>query len=322
MKFSDKSKILILILSLIIISLFIYILNHNHNDVDKNISKYPYIDISRHLIDQKHYLSTIEPLRKKIRQISQDFEKTGRETSIYIEYLNTGANISINPEKYIFPASLIKVPISMAVMKKVQDGEWKLTNELVLLEGDKDNLSGDQDTLLGQEPVGTRFTIEELLERLIIDSDNTANAILLRNIGEKNLLEVIEALGLDKLINVDGSISSKEYSRVIRSLYSASYLNRENSNYLLSLLDQSKFDDFISKNFQNIPFPHKYGEHIDLRIYADSGIMYVPNRPVSITILVKGDSSIPLEKDLEVSVSFLRKISDEIYSFVSTYNND
>ncbi len=316
-----KKIIYIVILSNIAVLTFLYAAI-TKNSIEVEIKKYPYIDQSRHFIKQENYFSTIEPLRKKVKSIAADFEKTGRDVSLYIEYLNTGSNISINPQKYIFPASLIKVPVAIAVMKRIEDGKWDLSNKLVLLDGDKDNLSGNLDSLLGGESVGTTFTIEYLLESLLMYSDNTANAILLRNIGEKDLKDVISALGLDELIKEDGSISSKEYSRIIKSLYSASYLNRESSNYLLYLLDNTNFDEFISGDIdKSIPFPHKYGEHIGLRIYADSGIMFVENRPVLITIVVKGRKDIPFESDYDASQKFLKEISKEVYTFVETYKN-
>lgn len=287
------------------------------------VAKYPHIDFSRHFIDQKHYLPTINPLRTKIRELARELENSGRTVTLYIEYINTGANISVNQDTYIFPASLVKLPIAMAVMKRVQDGDWLLTNELVLLEGDKDVLSGDQNNLLGKYAIGTRFTIAELLQMSLSESDNTAMAILLRNVGERELDSVVDALGLEKLFNENGAISAKEYSRILRSLYSASYLNRENSEYLLTLLDSSTFNDFITYGLEEqISFPHKYGEHIERRIYADSGIAYLQNRPYLLTVVIKGVETVPYEIDRNVAVAFMRAISDESYSYFSSANNE
>lgn len=306
------------LIALVGAGIYIYT-DYSGGDFKKDISQYPYIDPSRHLIAQEHYFTTIEPLRKQIREMTEDSEKTGRKATVYIEYLNTGANISINPELSLFPASLIKLPIGMAAAKRVQDGEWKLENELVLLQGDKDTGSGAEEVLLGREAVGTRFTIEELLRQLLTNSDNTANAILLRNIGEKHLLAMVAALGLEDLLQADGSITAKEYSRILRSLYSASYLNREYSNLLLAFLDDSPWNEFLTKDLEEeIPFPHKYGEHIELRIFADSGIMYIPNRPVLLVVVVEGDSTVSLEEDAVYASQFLADVANVTYEFVTS----
>lgn len=61
-------------------------------------------------------LTTVQPIREKLHTLFQ--EESLEHTSLYFEYLNTGANISINQDIRILPASLIKVPLAMAVMKK------------------------------------------------------------------------------------------------------------------------------------------------------------------------------------------------------------
>lgn len=82
-------------------------------------------------------LTTVQPIREKLHDL---FEKEELSyTSLYFEYLNTGANISINQDVRILPASLIKVPLAMAVMKKIEKGDWKLYNELILTKEDRDN---------------------------------------------------------------------------------------------------------------------------------------------------------------------------------------
>ena len=82
------------------------------------VQKYPLLDPMRHFMEEKNIITTLQPIRLKYRDI---VEKNGPESiSIYFEYLNTGANISINPDLRILPASLIKVPLAMAVMKKIE----------------------------------------------------------------------------------------------------------------------------------------------------------------------------------------------------------
>lgn len=85
---------------------------------------------------EENIITTLQPIRLKFNEIVQ---KNGpKSISIYFEYLNTGANISINQDLRILPASLIKVPLAMAVMKKIERGEWLLSNELILMKEDRD----------------------------------------------------------------------------------------------------------------------------------------------------------------------------------------
>lgn len=281
-------------------------------------NEFPLVDPARNFIPQSDYIVNLQPLREKLLDLSSNL--TTEQVSIYIEFLNTGANISINPDTYIWPASLTKVPLALAAMKKVERGEWDLANELVLMPGDADDKSGDLENPLAEYPIGTRFTIEQLLEELLVKSDNTAYFILLRNVHKDDLKGVIEGIGIESLFSEEGKVSAKEYSRILRSLYTASYLDREGSEKILSLLDESEFNDFLSYSvYDSVPFPHKYGEYIPYNAYSDSGIVYIPNRPVLISVMFQGNEKGDLEEERAKAQSFMRTVFDETYSYLTAY---
>ncbi len=290
--FKRCSVWLVIVLVASNVGLVWYLLQHTHElAVAEFREQYPYIDLARNFISQEQYLSTIQPLRTEIKKRAAVFESTGRKVSLYIEYANTGANIIVNQDTYVFPASLVKLPIAIAAMKKVEDGEWNLDNELVLFAGDADIESGRVGAQLGDNPIGTRFSIRTLIEYSLVYSDNTASNILLRNVGDSELRAIIDALGLEALFRNNGALSVKEYTRILRALYSASYLDRESSQYVLELMDASTFNEFLTYGVdESVKFPHKYGEHTDRRVFADSGILYIPERPVLISVVVEGDS--------------------------------
>lgn len=312
-KISKNNIYLGLIIFLIISNIFsIFWFIDAKNDLE--INKYKYIDIARNFIDQEDFIVNLQPIRDKVNQMSKDFGED--KVSVYIEFLNTGANISVNKENYIWPASLTKLPVAMAVMKKVEDGEWQLNNELVLMSGDANSDSGDANNLLAKNPVGTRFTIEKLLKELLINSDNTAYNILLRNLHVDELSQVKNELGIDVLFDEAGRMSAKEYSRIFRALYTSSFLKRVNSEMIMSWLDESQFNDFLAKHIDpNLPFPHKYGENLLLNVYADSGIVYLEGRPYMITVMVQGGSGQPILEAKNEATNFMQSISKEVYTY-------
>lgn len=106
-------------------------------DVENFRTQYPLLDPMRFFANPRDLLTTVQPVREELKDI---FEKEELAfTSLYFEYLNTGANVSINPDVRILPASLIKVPLAMAVMKKVEKGDWKLYNQLIMMKEDRDS---------------------------------------------------------------------------------------------------------------------------------------------------------------------------------------
>lgn len=291
--------------------------------IQKKAAEYPFIDFSRHFISQDNYIVNIQPLREELRNMSQEFSGLEREVSLYLEFLNTGANISINPDNYIWPASLTKVPLAMAVMKKVEDGDWELHNELVLMPGDADTHSGAIENPLADFPVGTRFTIETLLREVLMNSDNTAYYILLRNLHRDDLNKMTLAIGLDALFQKDGKISAKEYSRILRSLYTASFLSRAHSQMILEWLDEATFNSFLTEGVpESVPFPHKYGEDDRTRVYSDSGIVYLPDRPYIISVMVQANPNAPYASEQEAVSVFMEQVSRAAYGYLSQVQNE
>lgn len=310
----SKSRCYLIVIVFLIISNIFSIFWFIDAKNDLEINEYKYIDIARNFIDQEDFIVNLQPIRDKVNQMSKDFGED--KVSIYLEFLNTGANISVNKENYIWPASLTKLPVAMATMKKVEDGEWQLSNELVLMSGDANIDSGNIDSMLAKNPVGTRFTIEHLLKELLTNSDNTAYNILVRNLHIDELNQVKNELGIDVLFDDSGRMSAKEYSRIFRALYTSSFLKRVNSEMIMSWLDESQFNDFLAKNIDpSIPFPHKYGENLLLNVYADSGIVYLEDRPYMITVMVQGSSEQDIIEAQNDATNFMQSISQEVYTY-------
>jgi beta-lactamase class A len=170
---------------------FISYFTIRHVNIEYFTEKYPLLDPMRHFAEPRDLLTTVQPIRESLKGL---FEAEDLDfTSLYFEYINTGANISINPDVRILPASLIKVPLAMAVMKKIEKGDWKLYNQLIMMKEDRDTSWGD----VYKYPVGTLFTIEELIEEMLLTSDNTAYRILYRNLHLDEVKDVFVSLGLE-----------------------------------------------------------------------------------------------------------------------------
>lgn len=269
--------------------------------------EYPYIDIARNYIPQEHFIVNIQPLREQLNKI---VEQEGSDSiSIYFEFLNTGANIQINNEARFYPASLVKLPSAMVAMKKVEKGEWHMDSRLVLFEQDKDQRYGT----LYQQPVGTSFSIEELLGALLTQSDNTAHRILMRNLSETELEELKDAIGLNELFDEKSDVSAKEYSRLFRALYNSSFLKRDGSQKILEWLTKTPFNTMLPSGLPGgTAFSHKIGEDNVEKNYLDSGIVYLPNRPYLITAMIK-------LHDQSKANAIMKQISQAAYEYVDGY---
>lgn len=288
-----------------------------HGDNSKEGANY--LNPALSLLEKKNLIVNFQSLRDSLTAKYES--RSDYMVSIYFEYLPTGANISINKDEKIWPASLIKIPIAMAIMKKVQDKKWKIDNELVILDQDKDSEYGD----LYKEPTGTTHTIQNFLEETLINSDNTAHFVLLRNLDGGELEDVYVHLGMDDIIDAlkkspkkeaetDNRITAKRYSIFFRSLYNSTYLSQEYSQLFLSILSHAPHELLSTGLPDDVPFVHKTGIRTDEAVRADSGIVYASGRPYIITVMVQQKNK---EKLDEKAVSALfQDISKEIYTYV------
>lgn len=270
-------------------------------------NKYTLLDPARGIYDQKDLIINIQPLRDELNKIGID-----GNISIYFEYLPTGANIAVNKDAEFFPASLSKVPLALAVAKKVETGKWKWGNELVIMGQDRDDKFGD----LYKSPVGTKIIIEELTKKMLTESDNTAYLILLRNIEPEEFNDVKSHLGWENLFDENGKISAKKYSILLRALYASSYLKEDFSEKLLSMMAKSKFNDYIAAGIPpETIFSHKIGESIEENVIMDAGIVYLPNRPYLLTVMV-------YSPDKEYAKKQMQDISKKVFKYVFDYKEN
>jgi beta-lactamase class A len=271
-------------------------------------------------LDKKDRIVNFQELRDYLTDTYEN--RDDYLVSIYFEYLPTGANIAVNKDEKIWPASLIKIPVAMAAMKKVQSNVWKLSNDLVILDDDKDSEYGE----MYKEPTGTALSVQTFLEKSLIDSDNTAHFVLLRNLDGAELEDVYIHLGLDDVIEalkkspkkeneIDNRITAKRYSIFFRSLYNATYLDQKHSELFLEILGKAP-KDLLGKGLPpEVPFVHKTGIRVDESVRADSGIVYVQGRPYILTVMMQKKKG-KLD-EAEVSKIF-ETISSKVYNYVTT----
>lgn len=283
-------------------------------DVENFREQYPLLDPMRFSANPRDLLTTVQPVREELKEIFAKEALT--HTSLYFEYLNTGANVSVNPDVRILPASLIKVPMAMAVMKKVERGDWKLYNQLIMMKEDRDGEWWD----VYKHPVGTPLSIQDLLEEMLLHSDNTAYRILYRNLSLDEIKDVFTTLGLDDFFDQEWKVTTKEYTRLIRSLYTANYLNPEHSQILLDMLTRTDYDDYLGQWIpDNIQFAHKIGENESKTVILDAGLVYIGNRVYLISMATD------YEKEWltrEEALNLFGRISKLAYHYISTTNNE
>lgn len=233
--------------------------------------------------------------------------------SVYYRDLNNGPWFGININELFSPSSLIKVPLMMAYLKAAETDpgllDKQLTNTLSYNPADQ-NFQPDVTLAPNQ-----KYSVRELIRRMIIYSDNLAYNLLNNNMDAQTVIKVYNDLGVDiskGTTDPNGNIVSvKDYSSFFRILYNASYLNRDMSEYALNLLSQSTFTQGLVAGIpRGVVVSHKFGErqYLDTgqKQLHDCGIVYIPKNPYLVCIMTRGQNFPDL-------ISTIKDISSMIY---------
>lgn len=272
-----------------------------------NSDKYSYLSKRIFAESQNDILINFVPLRFAVRDYINNQKIP---IGYYFEYLPSGTSIGVNDQMEVRIASLIKVPVVMATYKEIEHGNLNKNEELTL---GKDDINNDFGSLW-QRGEGAKITVGEAIDLALKQSDNTAARVLNSNLPEGAVDQVYDSLDIPKNFKDDYPIiSPKNYTSILRSLYLSSYLTRDSSNEILDKLTKTDFLSMLPAGVgAGIKVAHKMGTYDTQETFSDCGIVYVPERPYAICVMVKGGESEAVEH-----IRLLSKMAFEYVSKVS-----
>ena len=118
-------------------------------------------------------------LEKQIAEIA--VAAKGR-VGVKAEILETGESVSLNPTMQFPMQSVYKLPIGMAVLRRVDEGKLKLV-EKIRVEKSDFVARGMLSPLRDENPNGAEVTVTELLRLAVSVSDGTASDVLMKLAG-------------------------------------------------------------------------------------------------------------------------------------------
>ena len=226
-------------------------------------------------------------------ELNYYIEQNKLNISIHIRSLKSGNSIDVNENLQFYPLSLAKLPLAVLIMHKIEKKQLSLDTEVAIKDEDRMDTYGD--LYKTDEKV---FTIKYLLEKMLKESDNTAFNILIRQVNEDDLNVLISYYSVDlnpyynarRVNKHPGLMTAKIMSNVLVSLYTSSILDIKNSEYILSLLEETVFNiQKLAKLSDDVKIVHKFGSNYlnNNKFFHDCGIIYFPNERVLYCIMTK-----------------------------------
>jgi len=135
----------------------------------------------------------IERLKKQIEGVIEDVEGM---VGVAVKHLESGEELYINGDTYFPMASVFKVPILVELMAQIIEGKFTLEDEIGIQKSDQHLGSG---MLSDLDAPGIKLSIRNLINLMMMISDNSATDILLTKVGTENVNNRLRKYGIEKI---------------------------------------------------------------------------------------------------------------------------
>lgn len=256
--------------------------------------------------------------RPGVRSLLESAHARGDISSgaVFVKDLERGPWFAVNESERFIPASLLKVPLMVTYLRLAESDPGILSHALHY-DGSQASVAQSFLEVAALQP-GLDYNVADLLERMVVTSDNAAMQLLLRArsvMPEDSLVGVYRSLGVPSPADMPlYELNILDYSTFFQVLYNSTYLSPEKSEYALELLSRSAFPLGIRAGVpEGVTVAHKFGERnlarTGERQLHDCGIVYEPGRPYLVCVMTRG-------ADLDRMASVIADVSRLIHRHV------
>ena len=226
------------------------------------------------------------------------------KAGIVIKDLKTGQTIEINSSKLFPSASLVKIPIMAACFKAEKEGRLSIYDKITLRKQHKEHSC----SRLYRARLGTKYTILELMERMITESDNTATNMLTDRLGFGYLNEKFTEFGLKNTdmrrgimdlkwrnAGIENYTTAGDMALILEKIYKGELIDEYASANMLEILKRQKVRDRIPRWLpSDLVVAHKTGLLRDT--VSDVGVVFTPDGDFIVCVITADVNSFKIAK--------------------------
>jgi len=256
----------------------------------------------------------LEEARQKIEDYADDHEGIA---GVYVRDLKGGWGYGVNPDETFFGASVMKIPIMVAVYRKIDEGEISLDYTFETESGD---WAGGAGWLQWQE-AGTSHTVEDYLWMMMTQSDNVATNALMRLVGGPEYVnEVAGSLGASNTVLyqkvtseravvpiLDNRTTPRDMATMLAKIYAGEAASPISCQDMVELMYQNNLQSSLKDGLPKDVEAAKKGGWL-YKVYDEAGIVWHEDRPYVVGIFSKYGSD-----DVEEGKGLLKGLSKAVY---------
>jgi beta-lactamase class A len=189
-------------------------------------------------------------LQKKLTGVIQPFHGN---VSLYVKNMRTGRIVNINADSVRSTASMIKVPILIGIMDKINRGELEFHQQITY----SDSLLYPGVDILGSFKNGEKIELSKLMMLMMTMSDNTASRYLQMLAGTGTRINaILDSLGYaNTQVNSKtpgreaiwekfgwGQTTAREMATLLESIYNGKIISEAASSRMVRIINRNYWD--------------------------------------------------------------------------------
>lgn len=210
--------------------------------------------------------------------------------SIYVWEYDQGQFVDINSQEQYPAASIIKLPVLVRMFKSIEAGQFKLNDEMKMIEQYRSTGSGN----LQYSQAGRTYSMDYLARIMIQDSDNTSTNMIMAKMGGMDDVNIgLRDWGISKtyvrtwLPDLGGTNKTTSYdiAKILYNLDNPGFLTINSRESIIDYMSHVKNDRLIQAGLgEGALFIHKTGDIGTM--LGDAGIVYAPNGKKYIVVIL------------------------------------
>ena len=259
-------------------------------------------------------------LQHKVEEIIKGFNG---DIGIYIKSLKTGKVVQINADTIFPTASIVKVPILIGIINKINKGELTYHQE----ETYNDSMLYAGVDILGSFKNGEKIELSKLIMLMLAMSDNTASLWLQNIAGTGTVInELMDKNGFtntkvnsrtpgreyERMLYGWGQSTPKEMASIFEKMYKGEIINDSLSKKMLRLLGRNYWDEEALSEIPATKFVASKSGAVDAS--RSEILLVMAKEPYILSVFTKNNKDISWSYSNEAWV-LTRKLSKIVFDY-------